>query len=609
MDSHRSLYSPRLAVPKFAVLSLATLVLLFPTFSHAQYAPQAQPPAPVSAGDYGQYAPDEEPGYAPQSNGYAPQPNYSQQQNYAQPGYAQPNYAQPAQQAYDPSMTNGDPQYGGQPGPYNAPPTAAQMQSQPALSTEQLEQLVAPIALYPDSLVAQILAAATYPAQVVDADHWLRTMAGAGPEQIVAGADAQSWDPSIKSLTAVPDLLAQMGQNVRWTIALGNAYYNEPQAILDVIQVMRQRAQAAGNLASGAQEQVTGDQGYIQITSVDPTLMYLPVYNPWTVYGAPVAPYRGFSFFGALGNFLSTGFGANAIRWGGGIAMGAFMHSPFGLLSWGLDWLAHTLLFHNSGYYSHSATLVDWGLPHGGPRAPYYHGIYNRPGYHAPAYHAYGNTLRAGAVYSRQPGFIPRTNSGFNTAREEANAHMQNGGGFAGRGVGQRSDPRSGQYSDPRFGNAPQGSFNRNANQQVWNHAPERQARPAFGGRSQQLNSPGQNFGQRQPAYSGSNPGSYAGNNSNRSYAGQSARTGFGNQQAYRGASPSFGRDGMSGGRQGNSFGRNERSEGSRSYGGGGFKEPKAAKEPKAPKAPKEHGSSHEGGGHGGGGHSGGHHH
>src|ERR1700678_273968 len=208
--------------------------------------------------------------YAPQ---YAPQPSPGQQPDYGQ------------QSRHAPSA-----QYDQQSGPQQSYPDPGQQYPQQgygqtpahALNTEQLEQLVAPIALYPDTLVAQVLAAATYPAQVVDADHWRQAQEYAAPDQIAAGANMQSWDPSLKALTAFPKLLAEMDQNLRWTIALGNAYYNQPQDVLDVVQVMRQRAQAAGNLASTPQESVSYDQGYIQVAPVNPQVVYLPAYDPWT---------------------------------------------------------------------------------------------------------------------------------------------------------------------------------------------------------------------------------------------------------------------------------------------------------------------------------------
>ncbi len=262
--------------------------------------------------------------------------------------------------------------YGDQPSGNNAGPGAqaseAPLQSyanvQP-LGEAQLEQLVAPIALYPDILVAQVLTASTYPQQVSDADQWRRSQGYGPPNQIVAGADAQNWDPSVKALTAFPQVLAQMACNLRWTTDLGNAYYNQPEDVLHSIQVMRWRARDAGNLRNTPQEALDYQLGNIVLAPPNPQVVYVPEYNPWAVYGAPVAPYPGFSVLAAVGSFI----GNVAIRFGWGIATTAFAHSPFGLLAWGLDWLAHAVLFNGSTYYSHSTTVRDWGLPHGGPRA------------------------------------------------------------------------------------------------------------------------------------------------------------------------------------------------------------------------------------------------
>lgn len=227
------------------------------------------------------------------------------------------------------------------------------------LDASQLEQLVAPIALYPDALVAQVLAASTYPAQVQQADRWRQEQAYASPAEIASGADMQPWDASVKALTAFPQVLAQMDRNLQWTTDLGNAYYNQPQDVLEAVQVMRGRAQAAGNLRSTPQEVVQNDGGNIVVAPADPQVVYVPAYNPWAVYGAPISPYPGFSLLGAVGGF----FASSAIRFGLGIAMTAFTHTPWGWLAWGLDWLAHSLLFHGAGYYSHSGTAAHWGLP------------------------------------------------------------------------------------------------------------------------------------------------------------------------------------------------------------------------------------------------------
>lgn len=276
------------------------------------------------------------------------------------PGYAQQGYGAPQnypQQSYGDAPAPGG--YGQQQS-YSAP-----LQSQQPLHPDQLEQLLAPIALYPDSLLAQILAAATYPAQISAADRWLRGMGNASPDQIAAGADMQtSWDPSVKALTAFPQVLSMLDQNLQWTTTLGNAYYNQPQDVLQTVQVMRQRAEQAGNLESTPQENVVQNQGYISLAPANPDVLYVPSYNPWAVYGQPVSPYPGFSLFGALGSF----FGSSPVHYGLSFALSAFNHTPFGLLSWGLDWLANAVLFHNSNYFTHSNTVADWGFPHGGPR-------------------------------------------------------------------------------------------------------------------------------------------------------------------------------------------------------------------------------------------------
>ena len=164
------------------------------------------------------------------------------------------------------------------------------------MSAGQLDDLVAPIALYPDGLLAQVLAAATYPSQVVEADRWVRAQGNAPAEQIAAGAEAENWDPSVKALTAFPTVLAQMDRNIEWTTDLGNAYYNQPQDVMDAVQGMRQKAEAAGQLRSTPQEVVGTDDGAITIAPANPTVVYVPVYNPWTVYGAPLPVYPGYYY-------------------------------------------------------------------------------------------------------------------------------------------------------------------------------------------------------------------------------------------------------------------------------------------------------------------------
>ncbi|MGA7857212.1 MAG: DUF3300 domain-containing protein, partial [Terracidiphilus sp.] len=281
----------------------------------AQQAPvQDWPPDDPETGQAaGQYAQSPQSAYGQQP--YAAQPN-------AQPSHGQPQYAQPQY------PTNQQPGYGQQFGQQGNYPQQGNAQGGP-LSPDELQQLVAPIALYPDALVAEILAASTYPPQVAAADQWLQAQGNAPAEQIAAGADAQSsWDPSVKGLTAFPQVLGMLDRNLQWTTSLGNAYYNQPQDVLQTIQVMRQRAEQAGNLESTPQADVSNNQGYINIAPANPDTVYVPSYNPWDVYGQPVSPYPGFSLVGALGSF----FGSSPVQYGLGIAMQAFMQAPWGWL-------------------------------------------------------------------------------------------------------------------------------------------------------------------------------------------------------------------------------------------------------------------------------------
>src|SRR3984893_42578 len=122
------------------------------------------------------------------------------------------------------------------------------------LSPQELQQLVAPIALYPDALVAQILAASTYPAEIVEADRWVQSHSNLKGEELAQEVDKQPWDPSVKALTQFPSVLGNMDKNLSWTSSLGDAYANQQQDVMSAVQVMRQRAQKAGNLETTSQE-------------------------------------------------------------------------------------------------------------------------------------------------------------------------------------------------------------------------------------------------------------------------------------------------------------------------------------------------------------------
>ena len=194
---------------------------------------------------------------------------------------------------------------------------AAPAETQPVqVTAEQAQQLVAPIALYPDELVAQILAASTYPTEIVEAERWLQQNSSLKGAQLASEVDKQSWDPSVKALTQFPSVLANMDKNLSWTSALGDAYFNDQQTVLNAVQVMRKRAQDAGTLKTTPQQNVTTQGQTIIIEPANPQVVYLPQYDPWLIYGAPLAVYPGY-FAGPWigGPIISFGIGF-PIGWG-----------------------------------------------------------------------------------------------------------------------------------------------------------------------------------------------------------------------------------------------------------------------------------------------------
>ncbi len=222
----------------------------------------------------------------------------------------------------------------------------------------QLDQLVAPIALYPDSLVAQVLAGATYPAQLQNAEQFVQESGNYPPEQLAEQANTEPWDPSVKALVAFPQVLANLNQNLQWTVQLGNAYYNQPQDVLNAVQVMRQRAYAAGNLRPTQQLNVIYQPDDIVIAPVSPTIVYVPYYNPWVVYGEPLVVYPHYYYGPPRGISFGTGL---ALGFGLGIAIGAFTHFGWGYHSWQPDWRSHAVLYQHNTYISNSVTVINHG--------------------------------------------------------------------------------------------------------------------------------------------------------------------------------------------------------------------------------------------------------
>jgi uncharacterized membrane protein YgcG len=246
-----------------------------------------------------------------------------------------------------------------------APANQGQAPPYQAQTPEQLQQLVAPIALYPDSLVAQILPASTYPEQVVEADRWLQAHPELKGEDLAKAVDQQNWDPSVKALTAFPSVLGNMDKNISWTSSLGDAYFNQEQDVMNAIQVMRQKAQQAGNLQSTPQQTVTQEGSNIVIQPANPEIVYVPAYDPWVVYGYPIAPWPYWYPYPGIW------FGGPSLFFGVGFGIGFFGGFGWGWPHWGFDWGHRYVFYNHARYYSRSATFYN--------RSAYYRGT--RPGY------------------------------------------------------------------------------------------------------------------------------------------------------------------------------------------------------------------------------------
>jgi Protein of unknown function (DUF3300) len=237
-----------------------------------------------------------------------------------------------------------------------APPDQ-EAQAPPAqpLNPQQLQDLVAPIALYPDTLLSQILVASTYPIEVVEAQQWLQQNRNLKGQQLMDAAKQQNWDPSVQALVAFPDVLTRLNQDIRWTTDLGNAFLAQQADVMSAVQQLRAKAQANGKLQSTPQENVTtqtqNGQTAIEIQPAEPGVVYVPVYNPEWVWGPPVFGYYPPLFYPGIGvgfSFLP------------GIDLGFYFGGGWGLWGgygwgWGPNWFGgsiflNTNFFHRFGY-------------------------------------------------------------------------------------------------------------------------------------------------------------------------------------------------------------------------------------------------------------------
>ncbi len=231
------------------------------------------------------------------------------------------------------------------------PPASAQPTGAPLLSPQQLDNLVAPIALYPDPLVTQVMVASTYPLEVVEAQQWLQGNKSLTGEALMSAAQQQPWDASVQALVAFPDVLARLNQDVGWTNALGNAFLAQQEDVMRAVQRMRSSAMANGKLSTTPQQTVTqqaqNGQPTIIIQPADPQVIYVPSYDPAYVWGPP-----------AWGAYPGLWYPSYGFGWWPGINVGLFFGGwgGWGGWGWGPNWfgggvVVNNFFFRHNGFF------------------------------------------------------------------------------------------------------------------------------------------------------------------------------------------------------------------------------------------------------------------
>ena len=309
------------------------------------------------------------------------------------------------------------------------------------MGTQELQSLVAPIALYPDALVAQILSAATFPDQIAVANYWLQQNKDLTGSALGQAVNKQSWDPSVKALTQFPSVLNDLAQNLSWTSQLGEAYHNQSSEVMAAVQTLRAQAKAAGNLKTTPQQTVTTQsqdgQQVIVIQPANPQIVYVPQYNPTAVYGTPYTT-PGYS----TGDLVATGL----LSFGAGMAVGAMMSGGccgWGYSSWNCNW------YHGGGVYYGAHPYYGNSAWHGGyygngyDNANHYNNGYNSSGYHANTNynHGYNSSGYHANNYSRNTNVSGNTVNVNNVNRQNANADRSNYSDSS-RGWGQSGSGR-----------------------------------------------------------------------------------------------------------------------------------------------------------------------
>jgi uncharacterized protein DUF3300 len=241
-------------------------------------------------------------------------------------------------------------------------PSLQQAESSPPrqpskIPPEQLDSLVAPIALYPDPLLAQTLAASTYPLEIIQLQQWLEKNKNLKDKALADAVAKQPWDPSIQALAALPDVVKRLADDIQWTTDLGNAFLTQQSDVMDAIQRMRKKAQDKGNLQSNEQQKVETkiieSKPVITVEQANPQVVYVPSYDPVVVYGPPVYPYPPI-YYPPWGYYAA----GMAISFGVGVMMGAFWSGGWG---WGCGWGGSNNIYVNRNNNFNRNTSIGGG--------------------------------------------------------------------------------------------------------------------------------------------------------------------------------------------------------------------------------------------------------
>ena len=218
---------------------------------------------------------------------------------------------------------------------------------------DQLDSLVAPIALYPDPLLAQTLAASTYPLEIIQLQQWLEQNKTLKDKALADAVAKQSWDPSVQALAALPDVVKRLANDIQWTADLGNAFLAQQGDVMEAVQRMRKKAQDKGNLKSTEQQQVQtkviDNESVIVVDQANPQIVYVPSYDPVVVYGPPLYPYPPIYYPPA--GYYAAGV---AISFGVGVMMGAFWSGGWG---WGCGWGGNNVYINNNNNFNRNSNI------------------------------------------------------------------------------------------------------------------------------------------------------------------------------------------------------------------------------------------------------------